>query len=228
LLIVTLASGCAPALDLRVRAAANPQAELTSLRTFALAQSPRRDAAGFDLTEHVQQRLQGEVDRPLSTSDGRYRLDNAATNPAGARFVASIAREQLTERGYRFNEADPDFTVSVDFVDGTYREYGYSGLRGVIRASSDQRIGVGAGAGPGGELDPYPQEDVRTVHARAVALYFYDVDDPDRLLWHGRAVTTRTDADLRILLPLLIEQVLGEFPHPSGRPEQRTVQPPAE
>jgi len=221
-----VAAGCSPALDVRVETTAGPEANLTALRSFALGQSPRRDAEAFDLTEQTRQAMQRRVGRLLSSSEGRYVLDDAETNPALARYVASITRDTLVERGYEFDEAAPALRVSVDFVDAVYEEFGFTGTRGVIRASSDERIGVGVGVG--GQLDPYPQEQHRTVHGRAVAIYCYDISDPDRLLWHGWAITTRTDADFQRIAPLLIEQVLGEFPHPSGRPTQRTIHPPSE
>jgi len=214
-------------MEVRVEATANPQATLSDYRTFAMAASHERDAAAFNLTEHVKATLDKQVGGMFSESDGRYELTNAQTDPATARYVASIARETLSERGLSFDEAAPQFIVSVDFVTGVYREFGHTGMRGVISASSDPNIGIGVGTAAG-NVDAYPQEQVRNFHARAVAIYIYDFNEPDRLLWHGHAVTTRTDEPFAKIAPLLIDELLNEFPHPSGKPAKRTIHPPTE
>jgi hypothetical protein len=216
--------GCSPALDVRVETEPNPQVVLQDLRRFALVQSHERDVAAFDLTEHAKAQISKDVGGILSTSDGRYLLENADSNPAMARYIASLSRDTLVERGLRFDEADPQFTLSVDFVDGQYREYGHTGVRGIIGVTSDESREVRVG-GAGGEIDPYPPDGPRTFYVRAVAVYLYDAADPDRLLWQGRVVTTRTTVEMSTLLPMLIDELLGEFPFPSGKPAGRTIKP---
>ena len=216
--------GCAPVLGVRVDAEPNPQVVLQDLRRFALVQSHERDVAAFDLTEHVKAQISKDVGGILSTSDGRYLLNNAGSNPEMARYIASLSRDALVERGLRFDEADPQFTLSVDFVDGQYQEYGHTGVRGIIGVTSDEPRGMGVGEA-GGQIDPYPPDGPRIFYVRAVAVYLYDAADPDRLLWQGRVVTTRTALEMSTLLPMLIDELLGEFPYPSGKPAQRTIQP---
>jgi len=216
--------GCTPALDIRVDAEPNPQVVLQDLRRFALVQNPDRDVAAFDLTEHVKTQISKDVSGILSTSDGRYLLEHTETNPAMARYIASLSRDVLTQRGLSFDETDPQFTLSVDFVDGRYEEYGHTGVRGIIGVTSDERRSVGVG-GAGGEIDRYPPDGPRIFYVRAVAIYLYDAADPERLIWQGRVVTTRTAVEMTTVLPMLIEELLGEFPHPSGKPTQRTITP---
>lgn len=231
-LVVTAAllglAGCKPSMDVRVDAAPVPAVSggmpSAELRRFAMSQTPDADRAAYDLVAATKAAMVRHAGGLISSPGGRFGLTTPGDAADLARVVAAAARNSMVERGYAFDESSPQFLVSIGFVHGYFQPYERPGLFGGIGASSDDGVGVGVGVNVG----PDPVYAADRTYGRSVAVFFYDPAQPEQPFWHGAAITVGVGTDFNRVMPLLLDEALGEFPHPSGKPAVRPVSPPSE
>lgn len=230
--IAMVSVGCGPRVSMEVRATTDPEADLAALQRFAishqLANRPRADRLDRRVAEAVQQFLVRYEYLPVRDQPT---LIHTSQDAMRIKRVAAAVRGGLAQRGYTADPKDPQFLVSVDYSTGPY-EYFVPGR--VIADDGDAvtaaRIeGVENGRRYTGVAEQVEGNPVVTpgrralTYVNAVAVYVYPAQEPREPIWRGSAVSVDYHPDFERVLPVLVEQILGEFPHPSGQSRRRTV-----
>lgn len=188
-----IGGGCAPRIDVQYQAHGTPDAELESMRRFAVAHSPAEPQRGVVLTRRVADAFGRYLaEHGYHAVADQKALATARDRNALLQRAASFSRRAFRQRGYRLDPADPQFVISLDCAHGPVRYR----IPPPLKLDDSDRAGRGRAV---------------TEYAHAVAVYVYDVRRPRRPAWVGWAITLCPVEDLQIMRALLAE-LAGQFP----------------
>lgn len=126
---------------------------------------------------------------------------------------AAMVGQKLGELGFTPAGAEtPDIVAQLDYHITPIATASSSGASMSIGAGSfGRRSGVG-----GGVSFPVGESKQKTAYSRRLELVLIDQASGTRI-WEGRAMSEGTQADPQIIIPLLAEALLSEFPGLSGQ-----------
>lgn len=231
-LIALVLGGCGPQVTMEVRAVADPEADLSALSRFAIS----HQLASADRTDHLDRQVAESLQGFLVRYDylpvrEQPTLIHTSAEALRLKQVAAVVRDELARNGYAPDPKDPHFLVSVDYSTGPYEYFvpgrvvaddGDEVTATRIRGLEDGRPYTGVAEQVEGNPMVTPGRRALT-HVNAVAVYVYPTDDRREAIWRGSAVSVDYQPDFERVLPVLVAQILGEFPHPTGEPRRRTV-----
>lgn len=194
-------SGCAATLPMSVTAYQDPEASYESLRRFAFKPSDRK-------------------------------------NPLLEKQLFALVRRKLETKGLVYDQAAPDFLVALNSYSGPYRYYVPQTVTYEPRyKEGDTEIVYGQvgdktiattrqTAGKWVERPVVHGGHEETAYRSVLKLDFLEPralsrDKKVRVLWTGEAQSSSDQQDIRVVAPLLLDELLDEFPQGTGRPTQR-------
>jgi len=135
----------------------------------------------------------------------------------------------LTERGYKVVEKDPDVLISMDFFIGRREQYTPPDTLQVALTGKSWPIGS-VGWASGGRTASASGQGASSCF-RVIRVYFLDHSalksgrelPQTPLVWAAEAESEGSSGDLRGVAPVMLMQLLGEFPKPSGWEMSRSV-----
>lgn len=233
--------GCGPRVPVEVRAWGEPATALPDMQRFAISHQLAGAARADRLDRQVAEALQRFfVEHGYLPVRDQTRLIKTSTDPARIRNVAAAARDTLDDNGFTPDPKDPHFLVSVDYSTGPYEYLVPGGGPEADDASASDSASTSA-SGSRSDRDPVaaraqqvegnmlaPPGRRALTHVHGVAVYIYPARDPSEPVWWGSAISVKHQPDFPRVMPMLVEQALGEFPRASGKPRHRRVPLPGE
>lgn len=161
-------------------------------------------------------------------------------NPLLEKELLFMVKEQLVQKGYIYDEANPDFLVAINFYCGAFQYYVppttlylphyVPGETKTYTGSIGSTYVYGTEQSSGGyESRPYTVGGyIATAYYRNIQIYFVDYSksiqsEKIELIWQGEVDSSGSDSDIRVVAPYLLHEVLGEFPMKTGKSNKRTV-----
>lgn len=135
----------------------------------------------------------------------------------------------LLERGYKIVEENPDVLVSLDFFIGRRDQYTPPNALQINLTGKSWPVGP-VGWASGGPTSSVPGQD-KPSYFRVIRVYFLDYSalsggqelPQPPLVWAAEAESEGSSGDLREVAPMMLAQLLSEFPRPSGRAMSRLI-----
>lgn len=161
-------------------------------------------------------------------------------NPLIEKELLFMVKERLVQKGYIYEEENPDFLVAINFYCGPFQYYvppttlylphyvpgetkTYTGfIGGTYVYGTEQSSGRY-------ESKPYIVGGyTATDYYRNIQVYFVDYSklmqsEKVEVIWQGEVDSSGSSSDIRIVAPYLLDEVLGEFPIKTGKSNKRTV-----
>jgi len=151
-----------------------------------------------------------------------------------------LSRQILTDKGYVYDEENPDFLVVMDFYCGPFKYYVppttlyfphyVQGESKTFSGFIDDSYFFGTQQSEGGlEYLPYSTGGyTATAYYRNITLYFVDVErllDSEKVevIWIGDAESSGKTSDLLFVAPYMLKELMGEFPRRTRKSTNRTV-----
>jgi len=229
--------GCGPRVPVEVRAWGAPAADLPDMQRFAISHQLADQQRADRLDRHVAGALQGFfVAHGYLPVRDQSRLIETSADPDRIRRVAGAARSTLAEAGFTPDPKDPHFLISVDYSTGPYEYFVPAAAASGADAADTEAAAIDAGGSSGAsgasrsggrvgqqvEGNPIAPPGRRALtHVHAVAVYVYPARDPSEPVWWGSAVSVKYQPDFSRVMPVLVDEALGEFPRASGKPRHR-------
>ena len=186
-------------------------------------------------------------------SDPEHRIESGASFATVVLGVAKnellekellyLVKERLVARGFVYDESDPDFFVGATGFIGSFEEYVppstvYFPLPGSTTTTTTGAVGgvpFGATSSTTGtQYMPITRPGYnQTQYYRVIDVIVAEPIEQGgqlsvRALWRGRADSNGNTGDLLIVAPVMLDELLSEFPQRTGRDPRRVVgwQPP--
>lgn len=161
-------------------------------------------------------------------------------NPLLEKELLFMIKEELIQKGYTYNEENPDFLVAINFYCGPFQYYvppttlyvsryipgetrTYSGWIG-----GEYFRGSSTSSGQW-KSEPYTVGGyTKTAYYRNLQIYFVDYNkllqsEEVGVIWQGQVESSGSNSDIRIIAPYAIGELLSEFPIKTGKPNKRTI-----
>jgi hypothetical protein len=232
LLLVTLAlaTGCTRAVRVDVEGAPVADAAPASpAKKFAI-KADRIDPANLTelktkLDQNIEQYLIAQGDKSLKPP---YPLASATKQPEAIEATVAAVRHELESRGYVYDEQQPDVVVGVGVL------FGHLDYEVAPTVHRSENFGAGRPVRPGASGSfAWPTETHApyqggytaqgghgaATEVTAIALQFSAPAGPQ--LWHGTAIAVGAYAKLDAMRPVLVSELVAEYPQPTGKPAQR-------
>jgi hypothetical protein len=159
--------------------------------------------------------------------------------PETERAILAMIQKQLEAKGLVYANKDPDFFVTTYFFVGVHEEYmppttvvwrdfnpDISGRResdmknqGVRRTEADRMASEITKSSK--TIDGY----VNTKFYQNIQVYFTRIVDKEtvEIVWKGEVDSQNKKKNILEVAPVLLDELLGEFPEKTGKPEERSV-----
>lgn len=149
--------------------------------------------------------------------------------PALVKELGAVTRRVMDYQGWQNEPANSDFVVSIDAAYGRFDFLVPHSIRtnpeaqGTYVEPSDALGGRPVPtAGAGTNLDRAGSPAHRYVHA--IAAHVYPADNPQGTAWWSGTIVAITDVQaFNRVAPQLIDELMREFPKPTGQAPTRTV-----
>lgn len=160
-------------------------------------------------------------------------------DPQTERAILAMVQEELEAKGLVYANKDPDFLVTTYFFVGMHEEYmppttvvwrdfnpDISGRResdlknqGVRRTETDRMASEITKSSK--TIDGY----VNTKFYQNIQVYFVKMVDEQtvEIAWKGEVDSQNKKKNILEVAPVLLDELLGEFPEKTGKPEVRAV-----
>jgi len=208
--LMVIATGCTPrVLRVDVQAAADASAKHAQFQRFAVVHQSATPARADWLATRTTRALDDYIARnQYQPHDRQPNLTATHDDHALLNQVGAMTRHALIARGYDWQPGDPRLLVSVDYCFGR-RAFTVPAARGIDPTSGRKPAAYDA-----------------TIFANAVAVYVYDAQRTDRPVWHGSIVHVGRENNFQAIAPVLLNELMGEFPYPGTELGPRVIELP--
>jgi hypothetical protein len=225
-LMLVCAAGCQRTMTVDVSVTADPNAGLTNTGQFAVS----HEAGSPDALERLRKVVSGALQQFMAQnrmlpSDQQKPLDDSSTDADLLKELSIMLRTRMSQAGYTLDERDPGMLVSVEFVTGPYRYKApaqivpTAGVDPSIEVGSERFYAAQPAIADAGIVEPARET---AVYAHAISIEVSRPAKPHSPVWRGMIVTLGP-VNFRQVSPLLVEELLSEFPTPSDKPQRRQI-----
>ncbi|MBI3591901.1 MAG: DUF4136 domain-containing protein [Nitrospirae bacterium] len=173
----------------------------------------------------------------------RFKLEPVnKENPLLEKELLFMTKQRLVHKGYIYDEENPDFSIVLHYYNSPYQYYvpsqttytpyflpgetkTYSGtLKGSDVRVTEQSYGRYElkEQTVGGHAETEYQANIRIsflAHTKS------GKPGKDDIFWQGEGDTKHASSDILAVAPYLLDEILGEFPVKTGKPQKRAVKP---
>ncbi len=162
-----------------------------------------------------------------------------AEDPQIEREILKQVRSRLEAKGLHYVNSNADFLIAVQFYTGTYEEYippTTLRMRDFSPDKTGQRERDRQNLGERRTQADIMRAEVRkktktfegythTGYYQNIQVYFVQLPDKKtmEIVWQGAADTMTDENNLLTIAPFLIDELMSEFPHKSGKPTARKI-----
>lgn len=157
-------------------------------------------------------------------------------NPLLEKELLFMVKEQLVQKGYIYDEENPDFLVAINFYCGPFQYYVPPTTLYFPRYTPGETYSgwIGSEYFHGSSLGQWKSEPyiiggyTKTAYYRNLQIYFVDYNKllqsgEVEVIWQGQVESSGSNSDIRIIAPYAIGELLDEFPIKTGKPNKRTI-----
>jgi hypothetical protein len=161
-------------------------------------------------------------------------------NPLLEKELLFMIKQRLIDKGFIENNDNPDFLIVLSSYCGPFQYYvppttlylpqyvpgqtkTYTGWIGDAYYFGTEKTK--------GKVESVPYTTggyTETAYYRNITLFLVDVptlikNQALQLIWQGQVESSGSTSDIKVVAPYLLDELLSEFPKPSGKPNVRSV-----